>query len=100
MTLLIQERRIDFVHVFVSYVDENGIKFASLGPFKGVSKPFTFQCLSVHINTHKTGRTVEVYASSFKFAPVIWRDGSDRYRNEIRERHHEAGGLAGTTGMQ
>ncbi len=46
----------------------NGVKFASLGPFKVVFKPFTFQQLWVWLDGCERGKTAPASAGSSKFA--------------------------------
>jgi hypothetical protein len=51
----------------------NDKKFASLGPFKVVSKLVTFQCLWAFLRGCERGKTAHAWAGAFKFAPAARR---------------------------
>jgi len=51
----------------------HGMKFASLGPFKVVFEPVTFQRLCPCLHGCERGKTALASAGTFKFAPAATR---------------------------
>ena len=51
----------------------HGMKFASLGPFKVVFEPVTFQRLCACLHGCERGKTALASAGAFKFAPAATR---------------------------